>query len=375
MAVRRKLSNDHHVHQMTPSELGWPPLGRGRMDALPSVLCRQEDEPISLGLQSANLGKVIARFTPDIVNLHWINGGIASIRAVGKLSVPAVWTLHDMWPFTGGCHYSGKCLKYRKSCEVCPKIKPFFGASSVTSWVHYRKRKHWGTRKAYAITPSAWMKNLALTSSLLADAEIRHIRNCVDSAVFCCSNRQQIRNQLGLPDDATAVLFSGANQPRKGALIIPEIIGRLRAAKPATNYRFLFMGGLPPQLESGSHVIDLPATTDESRVARYYSASDLYVLPSFEDNLPNTISESLSCGTPVVAFPAGGIVEMIRHGRNGALSAERTAASMAEAIGQFAHSRREKRDEIARDASRTYDPSTIAHSHRSFFMSVLGYSG
>lgn len=373
MAVRRKLSTDPFVHKMTPSELGWPPVGRGYMDLLPSILCRRKDETISLGLQSANLDKLIHRFKPDIVNLHWINGGIAGIRAVGKLQKPVVWTLHDMWPFTGGCHYSGDCLQYRESCQRCPKVKDVLGAPTITGWVHRRKRSNWGNLPLHAITPSAWMRELALTSSLFAEANIKHIRNCVHPGIFSGKRRDKMRTKLGLLPASKAVLFSSANQPRKGAFIIPDVIRHLRAEAPETDWHFLFMGGLPPTLTPSRDVTQLPLTTDEARVASYYAASDVYALPSLEDNLPNTISESLTCGTPVVAFPTGGIVEMIRHSRNGALSDEKTAASIAEAIRHFVDSDREERDEIARDASQTYNPANIADMHRSFFASVLAY--
>lgn len=218
------------------------------------------------------------------------------------------------------------------------------------------------------------MKDLALSSSLFSQAKITHIRNCVNPVIFNDAERKRTRSNLSLPKGSYAILFSSAHQPRKGALVIPKIIELLRGGSTSANWRFLFMGGVPPELKLADDVVLLPRSTDESRVASYYAASDLYVLPSFEDNLPNTISESLNCGTPVVAFPTGGIVEMIRQGRNGALSAEMTAASIAQAIGQFTGSRHEERDEIARDASRTYDPSTIAHTHRFFFMSVLGHS-
>lgn len=375
MAVRRKHSTDPFVHKMTPYELGWPPVGRGYLDLLPSVLCRSKNEPISLGLQSANLHKLTERFKPDIVNLHWINGGIASIYAVGNLQVPVVWTLHDMWPFTGGCHYSGDCLQYRESCQRCPKVKDVLGAPAITSWVHRRKRNDWGQQRLHAITPSAWMREIALSSSLFSEGEVRHIRNCLDPRIFNGRSREQMRSTLGLLSDNKAILFSSAHQPRKGALIIPDIIKHLRAAASGSKWQFLFMGGLPPTLKPGHGITQLPPTTDEARVASYYAASDVYALPSLEDNLPNTVSESLSCGTPVVAFPTGGIVEMIRYGQNGALSTEMTATSIAEAIRQLANSPRKERDEIARDANRTYDPSIIAQAHRSFFMSVLGRSG
>jgi glycosyltransferase involved in cell wall biosynthesis len=367
MAVRRKHSSDSYVHKMTAAELGWPPIGRGYLDLLPSVLCRRKDDPISLGLQSVHLGKLIDRFKPDIVNLHWINSGIASIRAVGALKVPVIWTLHDMWTFTGGCHYSGNCTQYRESCAQCPKIKPLCGLSAITHWVHRRKQKSWGNNSIHAITPSAWMRGLALSSSLFANANINHIRNCVDSAVFNDQQRQQTRAELGLPFSSKAILFSSANQPRKGAFLIPDVIKHLRTSTLEKNCRFLFMGGIPPSLELDQDITLLPRTTDERRVAGYYAASDVYALPSLEDNLPNTISESLSCGTPVAAFPTGGIVEMVSNGVNGYLSNEKKASSLANAIHQASLFNMPARNAIATAAYKLYAPQKIAREHLDFF--------
>ena len=371
MAVRRKDSTDPHVHKMTPLELGWPPVGRGYLDMLPSIVCRRKDEPISLGLQSANIGALVNRFKPDIINLHWINGGIASIRAVGRLPVPVVWTLHDMWPFTGGCHYSGDCVKYRDACQRCPKVKDLLGMPAITKWVHRRKRKHWGTKTLHAITPSAWMRQLALTSSLFATANIAHVRNCVDPKVFNGGNRGEMRAKLGLLPGTKAVLFSAANQPRKGGFIIPEVITLLRNTHSRSEWRFLFMGGVPPRLEPSIDIITLPWTTDEARVAGYYAASDLYALPSLEDNLPNTVSESLSCGTPVVAFPVGGVVEMITSGYSGYLSADCSADSLVAAVLKCDQANLAPRDILAQQAHQTYSMQGIAEDHQTFFRKMI----
>lgn len=370
MAVRRKHSTDPYVHRMTPSELGWPPLGRGYLDMLPSILCRRRDEPISLGLQSANIGALVDRFKPDIVNLHCVNGGIASIRAVGNLQVPVVSTLHDMWPFTGGCHYSGDCIQYRESCKRCPKIWNVLEAPAITGRVHDRKSHHWGSKTLHAITPSAWMRQIALTSSLFAESNITHIRNCVDPKIFNGKDRERVRAELGLLPGTKVVLFSAANQARKGAFIIPDVIKYLRNTPSGSNYRFLFMGGMPPSLRSGQDIITLPRTTDEARIAGYYAASDVYALPSLEDNLPNTVSESLSCGTPVSAFSTGGIVEMLQTGINGFLSNDYSIIHLANAILQASTLAKSKRSAIAGAAHAVYAPAEIAKAHLNFFASV-----
>jgi glycosyltransferase involved in cell wall biosynthesis len=131
------------------------------------------------------------------------------------------------------------------------------------------------------------------------------------------------------------------------------------------------MGGLPPDLEPSQDVVALPQTTDEARVASYYAASDIYALPSLQDNLPNTVSESLCCGTPVAAFPTGGIVEMIEPGINGDLSQTLNAASFADTIRQVCNSRLETTDSISKAAHEMYSPSRIASLHLNFFANAL----
>ena len=214
------------------------------------------------------------------------------------------------------------------------------------------------------------MRELALSSRLFSEADVTHIRNCVDPQIFDGQARHKMRAELGLLPTDIAVLFSAANQPRKGALIIADVLKHLCNGIQRKNWRFLFMGGLPPNLEARQDVVILPRTTDEARVASYYAASDIYALPSLEDNLPNTVSESLCCGTPVAAFPTGGIVEMVRDGMNGTLSRDQKAASFQEAIQRATTALNWSREAIAQDANNIYSPTLIANVHKVLFQRV-----
>lgn len=367
MAVRRKDSSDPTVHRMSRAELGWPPFGRGYLDALPKFLCVRGDEPISLGLQTSRLDILVKTFAPDLINLHWINGGIVNIEAISQVKVPVIWTLHDMWPFTGGCHYAGDCNRYMQSCETCPKIGPTWASQLVTRWIYQRKRRHWSSRKIHAIAPSLWMRGLASQSSLFRNAEICHIPNCVDPQIYNSQSRESTRHALGLSSDTTAVLFSSANQARKGAFIVPELVALLRNSCPRRKWRFLFMGGMPEMRSGVDDVMLLPRTNDDEHLAGYYAASDFFVLPSREDNLPNTVSEALNCGTPVVAFRTGGIPEMVEAGHNGALADFLTSRSLADAILQLDSAAYWSRAQISRNASYKYSPKRIADLHFELF--------
>ncbi len=130
------------------------------------------------------------------------------------------------------------------------------------------------------------------------------------------------------------------------------------------------MGGTPPALELGADTIILPRDTDETRVAGYYAAADVYALPSLEDNLPNTVSESLCCGTPVASFPTGGIMEMVEDGRNGIIALVHDAHHMANAVAMIADNPYMHRAIISRDAQAAYSPRRIAEMHCDKFHSV-----
>ena len=372
MAVREKASSDPHVYQVSAAEMGWPRRGRGFIDRLPASCLVNKDEPISLGLQSMHLDRVIDRLKPDLVHLHWVNGGMVGIAAAAKAKRPLIWTLHDMWAFTGGCHYAGACTEFRDSCGSCPKVKPWPVVRSVPHWVHARKSRLWGGRMLNAIAPSEWMATAARESTLFANADVRKIGYCFDPDVFRPDGRVAARRRLGLPPEKPCVLFVNASQPRKGAAMIARLMKEIWQMRQWKDSEFLFAGGLPRGLQGHEpRVRLLPATHDEGVMAEYFAAADLFVMPSFEDNLPNVIIESLACGTPVAAFAVGGIPEMITEGQNGCLSAECTVAGMAQAIARLERTMLRSRSEIAADARTAYSQAEVSRQHVAFYQDVV----
>lgn len=372
MAVREKTSNDPNVHQVTAAEMGWPSRGRGFFDRLPASCLIDRDEPISLGLQSIHLSQLIDRLAPDVVHLHWVNGGMVGIAAAATATRPVIWTLHDMWAFTGGCHYAGDCTEFRATCNSCPKVKPWPVARAVPHWVHTRKSRLWGKRRLNAIAPSEWMATAARESSLFANADVRQIGYCFDPTIFKPDGREAARRRLGLTPETPCALFVNASQPRKGATMIRRIMEKMSQMPAWQNCGFLFAGGLPRGVRGDEPgVRPLPATHDEAVMAEYFAAADLFVMPSLEDNLPNVIIESLACGTPVVAFAVGGIPEMITEGVNGCLSKQCTVAGMAEAISRLDPRALRSRNAIAADARSRYSQAEISRQHVAFYRDLV----
>jgi glycosyltransferase involved in cell wall biosynthesis len=292
----------------------------------------------------------IAAISPDIINLHWTCGYIR-IESLPRWKKPIVWTLHDMWTFTGGCHYSQECDRYTKSCGACPQLNSD-KERDISRWVWKRKAKAWQNLDITIVTPSAWLAKCVRASSLFSQANIEVIPNGIDIQRYKPLNRKFAREHLNLPHDKQLILI-GANSlylRRKGSQYFQKALASLKASGYADKIELVVFGILPNEIKNKLQLkLDLDLDfhldfhldfqihyignlNDEISLALIYAASDVFVAPYIEDNLPNTIMESLASGTPCVAFATGGIPEMIEHQNNGFLAQPLDAESLASGI-------------------------------------------
>lgn len=282
------------------------------------------------GPRLANLLGTVA----DLVHLHWVNDLLDYATVLPRLAArhtPMVWTLHDMNAFTGGCHYNAGCGRFAgagAACGRCPKL----GSNAdrdLSRRVFARKRRALALVPDGGLTfvsPSRWLAGEVRRSALGGRFETVVIPNGVDAREFAPIDRAVARRQLGLPADARVILFVAdfVNDPRKGAGLLTAALGQLAAATPA------IPGLLALTLGHGDAPAGLAATgcahrhlgrvSDNRRLALAYSAADVFVIPSLQDNLPNTILEAMACGTPVVGFDTGGMTDLIEPGRTGFLA-------------------------------------------------------
>ncbi|HBQ99724.1 MAG: glycosyltransferase family 4 protein [Roseofilum sp. Belize BBD 4] len=263
--------------------------------------------------------------SPDIIDLHWICNGFLQIESLGKFRRPLVWTLHDMWPFTGGCHYTQECDRYTQSCGQCPRLNSHKdGDLSRSLWK--RKAKAWKNVNLSIVTPSFWLAQCAKASSLFEDRRIEVIPNGLDLEQYKPIDRQVARRILNLPEDKWLILF-GAMQAtsdrRKGFHLLQRALNDLSQSQWRDRLELVIFGASrpqdPPQL-GGFKSHYLGKLSDEISLAIVYAAADVFVAPSLQDNLPNTVIEALACGTPVVAFNIGGMPDLIRSEYNGYLA-------------------------------------------------------
>ena len=264
----------------------------------------------------------------DVVHLHWVSGMLSpeGIHALQSLNKPIVWTLHDQRAFTGGCHYSAGCVGYQSECDACPQLN-----SSVS---HLPRRILQGAvnqidpRKITVVCPSKWLADCAKQSAVFRGSRIEVIPYGLETELYIPRAQASARRSLGIPTDGFCFLFGAhsATERRKGTHVLLEAtrIARLDPAFQAAldNKRVFFLTyGCDSEKRDyqGIPIFPLGYIDDAAKMAMAYSASDVYVCPTLEDNLPNTVLESLSCGRPVIGSNVGGVPDMVRDGINGRL--------------------------------------------------------
>lgn len=265
----------------------------------------------------------INTFYPNVVHLHWVGNGFLPIPSLETIKAPIVWTLHDMWAFTGGCHYSGECNRYEGECGQCPQLGTR-QKRDLSHWVWQRKAKHWADLNLTIVTPSRWLADCARASRLFQDTRIEVIPNGLDLDQYKPHNTSAARELLGLPQDRKLIL-AGANEglkdTRKGvAYLKPALKGLSETWRDKAD---LVVFGSTKPLEAPDFGLKAHYTGhlgDDVTLALLYAAVDVFVAPSLQDNLPNTIMEALACGTPCVAFNIGGMPDMIDQHENGYLA-------------------------------------------------------
>lgn len=275
----------------------------------------------------------------DIIHLHWINQGMLSLDCIEKMVSDGkrlVWTLHDEWPYLGVCHYRAGCKETEcRRCHLLP--------GKTAHKLFLRKREIYKKAHITFVGCSKWITQRA--QEALPNEQVVHINNCIPTSIFHPMDREKVRRRLHLPTDKPIVLFCSQklNDSRKGMNYLNEALQQL------PDVHIVRIG-------KGETYISNPHD-----MAAYYAAADVFVTPSLQDNLPNTIAEAMSCGTPCVGFNIGGIPEMIDHLRNGYVANYRDAADLAQGIKYvLSH---DLRDAAAHDAAMAYGETNVAQHY------------
>lgn len=328
MLVQTKGSDDATVKGTTArSGLGKAATGlRLTLDHLPLKLYPKREERGTYSLQwlPDQIAAQVAAVNPDIVSLQWICKGYMQIETLAKLNKPLVWTLRDMWAFTGGCHYSDECDRYTQTCGSCPQLQSSTDWD-LSRWVWQRKRKSWQHCNLTIVALSAWLGQCAAASSLFKNLRVEVIPNGLDLEKYRPIDPTTARQLLGLPLDKKLVLFGAVkatSDKRKGFHLLQSALQELSQSDWRDQIALVVFGASrppnPPDFGLETHYLGM--LNDDVSLALTYSAADLLVAPSIQENLANTVLEAIACGTPCVAFNIGGMPDLIEHQRNGYLA-------------------------------------------------------
>lgn len=304
---------------------------RGQLDNLPTLFYKNRKKIIfSTGFVGFNFTKTKEHKEADIIHLHWINGGFINMKDLSKIDKPIVWTMRDMWPFTGGCHYSLECDKYKKGCGNCPQLnsnKSF----DLSRWVLNRKKKYL-PKSMKIVGISHWLSDEAKKSELFKDFDVRTISNNINSNDFFPIDKNIAKEILGIKTNKKIIL-AGSTSLKDFYKGFDKYLGAINCLDK-DKYFLCFFGNLDKSVAEklGFEYRSFGFLYDSLSLRLLYSASNVFVAPSIMDAFGKTIAESMSCGTPVVCFNATGPKDIVTHKVDGYLAKPYDATDLANGI-------------------------------------------
>jgi glycosyltransferase involved in cell wall biosynthesis len=317
----------------------------------------------------------------DLINLHWVGYEYIRIEDLRKVKTPLVWTLQDMWPFTGGCHYSGECNRYTASCGACPQLG---GQKEIdlSHWVWQRKAKTWEDLNLTIVAPSQWIADCARASSLFREQRIEVIPFCLDTNCYRPMDRQAARATFNLPQDKQIVLFgalSATQDRRKGFHLLLPALQKLSQNGWGDRTELVVFGASEPKepIDMGFKVYYLGSLSADEALSRAYSCADVMVVPSIQESFGQTASEAMACGTPVVAFDATGPRDIVDHLHNGYLATAYEVDDLAQGIAWILDHTREQdalRHHAREKAERAFSLNVQAQRYQSLYAELLSAS-
>lgn len=325
----------------------------------------------------AALLKSVDRFAPDAIHLNWICNGFVPIELFAKFKQPLVLTLHDMWSFTGGCHYTLGCNRYTESCGDCPQLQSGRDADLSRS-VWQRKATAWQNLNLTVVATSQWMAKRAGNSSLFRDMSIEVIPIGLDTNVFKPIDSSIAREFWNLPSAKQLILFGAidTSDTRKGFHLLQQALAKMLEMGWSDRIELVVFGCYEPDtpLELGFPVHYLGKLQDNRSLQMAYAAADVTVAPSIEEAFGQIASESLACGTPVVTFANTGLADIVDCHHNGYVAKYCDAADLARGITWVLEDsirHRGLRLAAREKAEREYGLQIQAHRYRAVVNKIL----
>jgi glycosyltransferase involved in cell wall biosynthesis len=330
---------------------------------------------VSIANTGTDISKHLLVKEADVIHLHWINQGFLSLNNIRKLiesGKPVVWTLQDQWSITGICHYTGTCSKYIVQCTNCDMLT-HPDRTDIAYKTFLKKKKILGKAKIHFVGSSKWITETAKQNSIYQSSTYNAIPCPVDKYFFR-RDKKDCRIKFNLPVDKRLILFAAAklSDSRKGMFYFIKACDNLKEQ----NIEVVFLGGkidenLLSAITLKTHVLGYLKTPAD--ISMIYVACNVFVTPSLEDNLPNTIMEAMACGTPCVGFNIGGIPEMIDHKQNGYVAEYKNAEDLAAGIEWVLKNteKLELPDACVKKVKENYSEAVVAEIYISLYENLL----
>ena len=269
----------------------------------------------------------------DVVNLHWVQRETLSIKDISKIKKPIVWTLHDMWAFCGAEHYTND-NRWQEGYRL--DNRPYYESGfDLNRWTWKRKKKYW-KKKFQIVTPSKWLASCVGKSALMKDWPVSVIPNPINADYWKPMDKYNAKKKLNLPTDVPLILFGavgGSKDPRKGYNLLISSLNYIKKNNLLKKVELVVFGQNKPMfIKDYKFPTHFLGHLNDDSLRNVYNSADVMVVPSKQDNLPNTAVEAQICGTPVVSFDVGGLVDIIDHKKTGYLAKAFDTKDFAEGI-------------------------------------------
>lgn len=375
MLVQIKRRAEEHIHTLLPSYLKPVSYLMPYFDFVRPFLQIRKRIIFSPSQVTLNPVRRINDYQADVVHLNWITGGFMKIEALKEIQAPLVWTLHDMWPFTGGCHYTQGCEKYKEGCGCCPILRSH-KQNDLSRKIFLRKLATYRQIKNLTfITASAWMADMARQSPVMENRRVEVIPIPLNALIFAPKDKQVARRHFDLPPHKKIILFGAYRcdmNEMKGMYLLLEAWQQIRDE----NMELIIFGNVRKNEEIAVkyHVRFLGHIKSDQKLSELYSAADVMIVPSLQESFGQTVTEAFACGTPVVAFASTGLLDLVKHEYNGYQAQPFDIADLARGIQWiFADkSRQERLSQNARkDVVENYDLKPVTQRIISLYNEIL----
>ncbi|WP_163400303.1 glycosyltransferase [Flavobacterium fluviatile] len=277
----------------------------------------------------------INKLNPDIIHFHYLGPGIISIKGLSLIKQKIVWTLHDSFIFTGGCHTPGNCLKYEVACGSCDYLGSSKKNDISKQFWNYKFKYLTDFKNINLTSPSNWMKNCAEASSIFKNKSVECIPNLIDTDLYNPKSKVESKLFFGIDSNIKVITTGGSNfefDSNKGMKLFLDSLEHL---DNKSNVEIFIFGTEKKGKEifKGFTLNYLGYVSSQDLLVTLFSASDVVVVPSKQESFGQVAVEAMACGSPVVAFDTSGLKDIVNHKVNGYLAKPFDVEDLAKGIG------------------------------------------